>query len=215
MLASGVSSGIKIYASIPAFAAYAAIAPAALPADGTATFLTPSSLAIEIAAVIPRALKLCVGFWPSSLMRRFSLIGSAAARRSTLKSGVQPSPRDTVFRCLRPEGPRDNATATTPAFLSDSLVSVSAALVEIVPNKQRLSAFDAQVLQNTGLVAKAAKCAFEMGYVHMKGPSLKRRDLKILSRRPRNRYFFQMNSLTRLKAAFIPSDTVPFFSPSL
>ena len=53
---------------IPARAAYAAIAPAALPAEGTAAFLTPSSFAIEMAAVIPRALKLCVGFCPSSLM---------------------------------------------------------------------------------------------------------------------------------------------------
>ena len=32
------------------------------PADSTASFFTPSSFAIEIAAVIPRALKLCVGF---------------------------------------------------------------------------------------------------------------------------------------------------------
>jgi hypothetical protein len=47
----------------------ALIAPAALPAEGTATFFTPSSLATVIAAVIPLALKLCVGFWPSSFIK--------------------------------------------------------------------------------------------------------------------------------------------------
>ena len=60
--------GMKMNASNPARAAYAANAPAAFPADGTASFFAPNCLAIETAAAIPRALKLCVGFCPSSLM---------------------------------------------------------------------------------------------------------------------------------------------------
>src|SRR5207247_3118573 len=66
--ARGVSRGMKMNASNPARAAYAASAPAALPADGTASFFAPNSLAIETAVAIPRALKLCVGFCPSSLI---------------------------------------------------------------------------------------------------------------------------------------------------
>ena len=49
-------------------AAYAARALPALPAEGTASFRAPSSRAIETATAMPRALKLCVGFRPSSLM---------------------------------------------------------------------------------------------------------------------------------------------------
>src|SRR5215471_4284307 len=60
--ASGVSLGMKINAVRPARRAYAARAPAALQAEGTASFLAPSSFAIETAVVIPRALKEAVGF---------------------------------------------------------------------------------------------------------------------------------------------------------
>ncbi len=58
--------------SIPAAAPYAASAPAALPADGVATLVTPSSRARDSAADIPRALKLPVGFNPSSLIKSCS-----------------------------------------------------------------------------------------------------------------------------------------------
>src|SRR5438093_1306796 len=66
----GTSRGMKMWASMPAAAAYAAMALAALPADGIATFLIPSSTAIVTAQESPRALKEPVGFSPSSLIQR-------------------------------------------------------------------------------------------------------------------------------------------------
>jgi hypothetical protein len=66
MFARGVSRGMKMNASRPARAQYAASAPPAFPADGAAIFLTPSSFAIETAIAMPRALKLWVGFSDSS-----------------------------------------------------------------------------------------------------------------------------------------------------
>jgi len=51
--ARGVSRGMKMCASRPARAAYAASAPAALPADGTASFCAP-----EGAACLPALRKL-------------------------------------------------------------------------------------------------------------------------------------------------------------
>ena len=47
---------------------YITLGPAALPADGTASFLAPNSLAIEMATAMPRALNDCVGLSDSSLM---------------------------------------------------------------------------------------------------------------------------------------------------
>ncbi len=91
----GTSRGMKICASIPAAAAYAAIAPAALPADGIATFCTPSSTHIEIAHDNPRALNDPVGLIPSSFTHR-SLAPSRAPNRLVLISGVMPSPRLTI-----------------------------------------------------------------------------------------------------------------------
>jgi len=46
---------MKMFASIPAAAAYAASAPAAFPADGAASRFAPSARAIETASDIPRA----------------------------------------------------------------------------------------------------------------------------------------------------------------
>ena len=66
--ACGASLGINTYASIPAFAAYALIAPAALPAEGIVSRRIPSSFALDTAAPSPRALNDPVGFIPSSLI---------------------------------------------------------------------------------------------------------------------------------------------------
>src|SRR5437660_11442916 len=66
MFARGVSRGMKMCASSRARAAYAASAPPAFPALGMASFVAPRYFAIETATLIPRALKLCVGFSDSS-----------------------------------------------------------------------------------------------------------------------------------------------------
>src|SRR5580700_5788982 len=91
----GTSRGIKICASIPAAAAYAASAPAALPAEGIATLVIPSSTHIETAHDNPRALNDPVGLMPSSFTHR-SLAPSRAPRRLAWISGVMPSPRLTI-----------------------------------------------------------------------------------------------------------------------
>ena len=91
MFARGVSFGMKMCASIPARAAYAASAPPAFPADGTASFVAPRYFAIDTAVVIPRALKLCVGFCASSFTQRF-VRPTAFPNRVARKSGVPPSP---------------------------------------------------------------------------------------------------------------------------
>ena len=88
--AFGVSAGMKMCASIPARAAYAAKAPAALPADGTASFCKPNCFAIEMAADMPRALKLCVGFCDSSLTHKRS-VPTRAPSRGAGNKGVKPS----------------------------------------------------------------------------------------------------------------------------
>src|SRR4051794_17908140 len=91
MFARGVSRGMKTCASTPARAAYAASAPPALPALGTASLVAPRCFAIETATLIPRALKLCVGLSDSSLIQRSTSSANLAAR----SSGVPPSPNDT------------------------------------------------------------------------------------------------------------------------
>jgi hypothetical protein len=64
------SFGMKTLASSPARAAYAAIAFAAFPADGTDTIRAPTVRALVTAAESPRALNEFVGFNDSSLMYR-------------------------------------------------------------------------------------------------------------------------------------------------
>src|SRR5947209_6184041 len=91
----GTSRGMKMCASIPAAAAYAAVAEAALPADGIATLAMPSSTHMEIAHESPRALKDAVGFKPSSLTQR-SVAPTARPSRSMRIKGVIPSPRETI-----------------------------------------------------------------------------------------------------------------------
>src|SRR5215471_2341424 len=86
---------MKMWASMPAAAAYAAMALAALPADGIATFLIPNSTHIETAQERPRALNDAVGFKPSSLTKSASA-PILAPIRLVCTSGVQPSPRLTI-----------------------------------------------------------------------------------------------------------------------
>src|SRR5687767_2575769 len=68
MFAAGVSEGIAMTHPNPAFAAYAAAAPPALPAVGKASVFAPSALATVTAADNPRALNDAVGFSPSSFI---------------------------------------------------------------------------------------------------------------------------------------------------
>src|ERR1039457_7234426 len=63
---------MKICASIPAAAAYAAMALAALPADGIAIFRMPSSTHMETAHASPGALNEAVGLSPWPLPRTAS-----------------------------------------------------------------------------------------------------------------------------------------------
>src|SRR5438874_11811791 len=81
---------MKMCASTPARAAYAASAPPALPALGTASFVAPRYFAIETATLIPRALKLCVGLSDSSLIQRSTSSANDFARNN----GVPPSPSE-------------------------------------------------------------------------------------------------------------------------
>ena len=60
-------SGISTAARIPARAAYAAADADVLPVDAQMTASAPSSTALDSATVMPRSLKLPVGFIPSSL----------------------------------------------------------------------------------------------------------------------------------------------------
>src|SRR5258708_34029876 len=76
---------MKMWASSPAAAAYAARALPAFPAEGIASFLRPSAFATLTATVIPRALKEPGGFRPSSLIQ--TLGNSRLGRR-----GGNPSP---------------------------------------------------------------------------------------------------------------------------
>ena len=67
---------------------------AALPADGIAIFLIPSSTHIDIAQDRPRALNEPVGLMPSSFTHKCFIPRRAAVRRVEM-SGVKPSPSDT------------------------------------------------------------------------------------------------------------------------
>ena len=71
----------------PARAAYAAAEAAVLPVDAHTTADTPRESAREIATVMPRSLKLPVGFAPSHLSQRST---PTADRRGAGRSGVAP-----------------------------------------------------------------------------------------------------------------------------
>ena len=85
------SFGMKTRASIPAAAAYAAIAFAALPAEGTDSVFAPSDAALVTAAARPRALKEFVGLSDSSLTKSRDSPRSRPRRMAWI-SGVHPSP---------------------------------------------------------------------------------------------------------------------------
>jgi len=95
-------------------------------AEGAASFLRPYCLAIETAAVMPRALKLAVGFCASSLMKR-RLRPCLAPRRGAGRRGVHPSPSVTMSAAFLN---REHLAVTPEGFFAerrDSLVSVFAA----------------------------------------------------------------------------------------
>ena len=81
---------MKMCASMPAAAAYAASAPPALPAVGIATFWMPSSRHIDTAQESPRALNEPVGLTPSSFSQRLSHSTRSA-------EAVQPVQRRPAF----------------------------------------------------------------------------------------------------------------------
>src|SRR5688572_27269962 len=91
IFAEGVSAGIAITHPSPAFAAYAAAAPPALPAVGRATVAAPSAFAMVTAAERPRALNDAVGFSPSSFMWKWRS-PRRSPRRLAWINGVIPSP---------------------------------------------------------------------------------------------------------------------------
>ena len=69
---------------------------AALPAEGMASFVSPSSFALEVAIANPRALKLPVGSRDSSLTHN-ALSPNRSPSRLAGTSGVVDSPKDTIF----------------------------------------------------------------------------------------------------------------------
>src|SRR5208337_4674222 len=77
---------------MPAWAAYAANAPPAFPADGIASFRMPNSLAMLAATASPRALKEPVGFRDSSFKYKLGRPSFLPRRRAWI-SGVNPSPK--------------------------------------------------------------------------------------------------------------------------
>ena len=87
----GASCGMYTVAGTPARAAYAAMAPPALPAVGMASEAMPSSTARDTAMHRPRALNEPVGLSPSSLSWRL-LSPTRLPMRGAASSGVPPSP---------------------------------------------------------------------------------------------------------------------------
>jgi hypothetical protein len=81
-------------AVIPALAAYVAAEAAVFPVEAQTTAAAPSSTAFDTATVIPRSLKLPVGFPPSHLSQ--SSTPSRSESRGARRSGVEPSPSETI-----------------------------------------------------------------------------------------------------------------------
>ena len=87
---------MKTLTSRPAAAPYAEAAEAALPAEGSAIAVAPSSFARETAQPSPRALNEPVGFLPSSFRSRPASPSASPARRAGT-SGVMPSPSEIML----------------------------------------------------------------------------------------------------------------------
>ncbi len=92
---SGHSTGSAVCTSQPARAPYAAQAWPPLPTVGWANRVTPSSFQRDTAAEAPRALKVPVGFTPSSLTHSSPTPTSRAAFGTGI-IGVKPSPIVTI-----------------------------------------------------------------------------------------------------------------------
>ena len=103
MLVSGVSSGAKMYVSMPHREQYAESAAPALPFVGIAMRFTPSSLAMDTAITSPRALNEPVGSRPSSFTSSAPPSSRPFSAPSTGKSttGVAHSPSDTQSSAAR------------------------------------------------------------------------------------------------------------------
>jgi hypothetical protein len=86
--------GITTAAFSPARAAYAAADAEVFPVEAQMTASAPSSTAFDSASVMPRSLKLPVGFMPSSFAE--SWIPSRSESFGSGTSGVSPSPRETI-----------------------------------------------------------------------------------------------------------------------
>ena len=109
--------GWRTTARSPARAAYAAADAAVFPVEAQITVETPASSAFEIASVIPRSLKLPVGFAPSHL--RYSSTPSRSDRRGA--EGAASSP----LRATRPAstsstGRRSRYRSMTPGTATGS-----------------------------------------------------------------------------------------------
>ena len=117
----GTSFGMKMCASSPAAAAYAARALAAFPADGAASFFSRNSTHMETAHDMPRALNDPVGFSPSSLIHRSAApmrLPGSASRQKRCHSLSQADDRfaggnrkrrgrNATSNSVRMKGPRD------------------------------------------------------------------------------------------------------------
>ena len=79
---------------MPARAASAAAEAAVWPVEAHIKARAPSSSAFETATVMPRSLKLPVGFAPSHLSQTST--PRRSERRGAGRSGVAPSPSDTI-----------------------------------------------------------------------------------------------------------------------
>ena len=89
IFATEVLAGARIFALMPAAAAYAATDEPPLPELSSSTSVTPRSRRKDIITVVPRSLKLAVGLNHSGL----TSIGNPAT--SVASIGVHPSPSDT------------------------------------------------------------------------------------------------------------------------
>ena len=112
---------------------------AALPAEGIATFLMPSSTHMETAQESPRALNEPVGFRPSSFTHRSSAPMRAPSRR-VRTSGVMPSPSETIGRFGRAAAPARSATCWKGRAATSRRRQRCRMAVEIVADQQRAAA---------------------------------------------------------------------------
>ena len=114
-------SGISTTQANPARDAYAAAEAEVLPVDAHTTALAPSSTAIEMAIVMPRSLKLPVGFAPSTLSHTSAPTRSDSRGAGT--RGVPPSSRVTtgVLSVMGKKSRYSSMTPRQPTVTTDPL----------------------------------------------------------------------------------------------